>query len=110
MIEYIWGVALNGCNDVPTKYKVVQEIPTRYIIDRPSRNFVRKAAMTDRYEAYFLSEDSAKAFLTSLLRSIKKMYNHFDYKNVHDTLVRIKTSEYSIEKLDEVIAYIKEFM
>lgn len=110
MVEYIYGVALNGTNNAPTKYKVVQETPTRYIIDRPCNNFIRKVTMIDRCESYFLDEESAKAFLDSLLRSIEKMSKHFDYKNVHDMLIGIKTGEYSVEKLDEVIEYINGFL
>lgn len=110
MTEYIWGVALNGTSMVPTKYKVVKETPARYIIDRPCNNFIRKVTMIDRWESYFLDEASAKAFLDSLLRSIEKMSKCFDYKYVHDMLIGIKTKEYSLEKLDEVIEYVKGFM
>lgn len=110
MTDYIYGVALNGTDQVPRKYKVLQETPARYILDRPERNFVRKVTMIDRWESYFLDEAAAKAFLDSLVRTIEKRQRRFDYKHIYDLLMEVKTSELDLSKLDEAIEYVKEFI
>lgn len=110
MTDYIYGVALNGIDPVPRKYKVLQETPARYIIDRPERNFVRKVTMIDRWESYFLDEAAAKAFLDSLVRTIEKRMRRFDYRHVYDLLMEAKTCDFDSTKLDEAIEYVKEFI
>ena len=106
MTEYIYGVALNGTCTEPVKYRVVQETPARYIIDRPHNNFI----MIDRWESYFVDESSAKAFLDSLLKSIEKMSRYFDYKYVYDMLIEFRENPGAIDRLDTVIEYVKGFM
>lgn len=110
MTEYIYGVALNGTCTEPIKYRVVQETPARYIIDRPYNNFIRKVTMVDRWESYFLDESSAKAFLDSLLKSIEKMSRYFDYRYVYDMLIELRENPGAVDKLDTVIEYVKGFM
>lgn len=110
MTEYIYGVALNGTSAEPMKYRVVQETPARYIIDRPHNNFIRKVTMIDRWESYFVDESSAKAFLGSLLKSIEKMSRYFDYKYVYDMLIELRENPDAVDKLDTVIEYVKGFM
>lgn len=110
MTEYIYGVALNGTCTEPIKYRVVQETPARYIIDRPCNNFIRKVTMVDRWESYFLDESSAKAFLDSLLKSIEKMSRYFDYRYVYDMLIELRENPGAVDKLDTVIEYVKGFM
>ena len=109
MTEYIYGVALNGASPVST-YKVIHETPQTYTIDRPTGKYVRKATMSDRWEFYFVKEESAKSFYESLLRAIEKRSKHIDLHYVHKILTVIRDEEFCTDKLDDVIAYIEEYL
>lgn len=110
MIDFIYGVALNGTSKAPTKHKVVAETPARFIIDRPVNSYINKVYMTDRWEAYFLDEDEAETFRKQLLAHIERQIRHFDHDRVYRILLKVRNGEWPVEKLDEAINYIKEFI
>lgn len=110
MIEFIFGVALNGTSQSPSKYKVVHETAKTYIIDRFVGNRVRKSTMSDRWEMYFTKEAEAKSFLESLNNHIEKSCKNIDVQYLYKMLTTIKNEEFVTDKLDMVIDYVKEFL
>lgn len=110
MTEFIYGVALNGTSEAPTKLKVVTETPGRFIIDRPVNSYINKVYMTDRWEAYFLDEDEAEAFRKQLREHIERQIKYFDHDMVYRILLKVRNGDWPVEKLDEAINYIKEFI
>ena len=109
MAKVIYGVALNGKQDINT-YEVLLETPRTYTISRPIGSVVRKAAMSDRWENFFEDRKEAEEFLASLLCTIKQATRCIDVKYIHKELTDIYLTNNCSDKLSSLIMYIEEFV
>ena len=112
MIDYIYGVSLNGALPVAT-YRVVDETKKLYVIDRYVGSSIRKDTMADRWESYFTSKAEANKFLVALLDNIEKATNRLDTGYLYKELKELKelwNSEDTFERLSSLIRYVEEFI
>lgn len=109
MIDYIYGVALNGALPVAT-YRVVDETKKLYVIDRYVGSTIRKDTMSDRWEHYYTNKADAEKFLASIQYGIVKATKHIDVSYVHKELIAVESAGVASDRLKQLIKYIEEFI
>ena len=108
MIDYIYGVALNGTSVVIT-YPVIKETPKTYILDYYGKT-IRKATMSDRWERYYTNKEDADEFLATLLYNIEKATKRIDINYVYKELTNMWSADNISDKLKSLIKYVEEFI
>ena len=109
MIDYIYGVTLNGAMSIAT-YRVVDETKKLYIIDRYVGSTIRKDTMSDRWERYYTSREDAEKFLATLLYNIEKATKHIDVNYVYRELTDMWKADDISDRLNSLIKYVEEFI
>lgn len=109
MIDYIYGVTLNGALTVAT-YRVVDETKKLYVIDRYVGSTIRKDTMSDRWERYYINKADAEKFLATLLYSIEKATKRIDVNYLHNELKELWSAEDISDRLKNLIKYVEEFI